>query len=52
MEDDQRLEVIRTEYGSGRMLTGELKKECIQVITKIVTEHQERRKLVTEEVVN
>jgi len=29
LEDDQRLEVIKAEYGSGRMLTGEIKKECI-----------------------
>ena len=33
------------------MLTGELKKELIDVLQKLVGEHQERRKAVTDEVV-
>ncbi len=33
------------------MLTGELKSELIQVLQKLVVEHQERRKTVTDEVV-
>ena len=33
------------------MLTGELKKELIDVLQKLVSEHQERRKTVTDEVV-
>jgi tryptophanyl-tRNA synthetase len=51
MDDDVKLEHIKNEYGSGRMMTGEIKKEVIEVLTKIVTEHQERRKLVTDELV-
>lgn len=33
------------------MLSGEIKKELISVIQPLVAEHQERRKLVTDEVV-
>lgn len=34
LEDDARLEEIRQEYSSGRMLTGELKAELIKVSLK------------------
>lgn len=39
------------DYESGRMLTGELKSELISVLQKLVGDHQERRKEVTDEVV-
>ena len=39
------------EYESGRMLTGQLKKELIGVLQKLVGEHQERRAKVTDDVV-
>ncbi len=51
MEDDARLEQIRRDYTSGAMLTGELKQELVNVLTPIVTAHQENRKTVTEEIV-
>lgn len=51
LDDDEKLAHIKTEYESGRMLTGELKKELIDVLQKLVSEHQERRKTVTDEVV-
>lgn len=35
LEDDARLEEIRQEYSSGRMLTGELKAELIKVCLKL-----------------
>ena len=38
-------------YSSGELLTGYLKKELIDILQKIVSEHQDRRKLVTDEVV-
>lgn len=38
-------------YESGSMLTGELKKELVSVLQKLVGDHQERRKAVTDEVV-
>jgi tryptophanyl-tRNA synthetase len=51
LEDDERLAEIGTEYSSGRMLTGDVKKELIGVLTELVNEHQARRALVTEDVV-
>ena len=38
-------------YTSGELLTGYLKKELIEILQKIVADHQERRKAVTEDVV-
>lgn len=35
LEDDARLEEIRQEYSSGKMLTGELKAELIKVCLKL-----------------
>ena len=51
LEDDERLAQIGKDYSSGAMLTGEIKKELIAVLTTMVEEHQERRKLVTDETV-
>ena len=51
LEDDAKLEQIRQDYTSGKMLTGELKKELIDLLTPVVTSHQEARKAVTNEVV-
>lgn len=51
MEDDERLEKIRKDYTAGKMLTGDLKKELIVILQKLVGEHQEKRKKVTEETV-
>jgi len=51
LEDDERLEEIRDEYSSGRMLTGELKKVLIETLQPLVAQHIERRKLVTDDVV-
>ena len=39
------------DYSSGKMLSGEIKKELISVLQPLVAEHQERRKLVTDDVV-
>lgn len=50
LEDDARLAQIGSDYGSGRMMTGEVKKELIACLTDLTREHQERRALVTEEV--
>ncbi|XP_042215823.1 tryptophan--tRNA ligase, cytoplasmic-like isoform X2 [Homarus americanus] len=51
MEDDSRLEEIRQQYSSGKMLTGELKAELIKILQKLIAEHQERRKVVTDDTV-
>ena len=50
LEDDERLAQILRDYGSGAMLTGEVKKELIGILQEMVKEHQERRSKVTEEV--
>lgn len=50
MEDDERLAQILKDYGSGAMLTGEVKKELIGILQEMVKEHQERRAQVTEDV--
>lgn len=39
------------DYSSGKMLSGEIKKELTSVLQPLVAEHQERRKLITDEVV-
>eukprot|EP01080_Neovahlkampfia_damariscottae_P002317 gene2317-2785_t len=49
LEDDEKLEQIKNDYGSGKLLTGEVKKILIEVLQKLVGEHQERRKLVTDD---
>lgn len=50
LEDDAELEKIRVAYSTGEMLSGEIKKAAAECITPIVTNHQEQRKLVTEEI--
>nr|XP_006632305.1 PREDICTED: tryptophan--tRNA ligase, cytoplasmic [Lepisosteus oculatus] len=51
LEDDERLEKIRQDYTSGALLTGELKKCLIETLQPMISAHQERRKLVTDETV-
>ncbi|RMZ98260.1 tryptophan--tRNA cytoplasmic [Brachionus plicatilis] len=51
MDNDERLEEIRRTYSSGELLTGFLKKELIEVLQKLVAEHQQKRSQVTDEVV-
>ncbi|XP_071789036.1 tryptophan--tRNA ligase, cytoplasmic-like isoform X1 [Asterias amurensis] len=50
MEDDERLEQIRKDYTSGQLLTGDLKKELIVILQKVCTDHQDRRKQVTDDI--
>ncbi|XP_077296733.1 tryptophanyl-tRNA synthetase [Arctopsyche grandis] len=50
LEDDEKLADIRQRYISGEMLTGELKKAAIDCISPIITEYQERRAKVTDDV--
>lgn len=38
------------EYGAGRMLTGEVKKRLIEVLTALVERHRRARAAVTDEV--
>ena len=52
MEDDDELERIEREYRSGNMLSGELKKITIGIVTELVLNHQKQRKLVTKELID
>ncbi|XP_042426067.1 tryptophan--tRNA ligase, cytoplasmic-like isoform X2 [Zingiber officinale] len=52
LEDDAKLDHIKKEYGAGRMLTGEVKKCLIEVLSEMVERHCKARALVTDEVVD
>eukprot|EP01100_Stratorugosa_tubuloviscum_P013336 TRINITY_DN6625_c0_g1_i1.p1 TRINITY_DN6625_c0_g1~~TRINITY_DN6625_c0_g1_i1.p1 ORF type:complete len:459 (-),score=195.99 TRINITY_DN6625_c0_g1_i1:127-1503(-) len=52
MEDDERLEQIKQDYSSGKMLTSEIKKILTSVLTDFVIRHQTIRAAVTEEMVD
>ncbi|GJS79498.1 hypothetical protein Tco_0729379 [Tanacetum coccineum] len=52
LEDDDELERIGKEYGSGRMLTGDIKKRLVQVLSELVERHQAAWALVTDEMVD
>nr|GEZ83885.1 tryptophan--tRNA ligase, cytoplasmic [Tanacetum cinerariifolium]GEZ83896.1 tryptophan--tRNA ligase, cytoplasmic [Tanacetum cinerariifolium] len=52
LEDDEELKHIRKEYGSGRMLTGEVKQRLIEVLSELVERHRAARALVTDEMVD
>lgn len=52
LEDDAELERIRVAYTKGELLSGEIKKIAIDILQPIVAAHQERRKLVTEEILD
>lgn len=51
MEDDNRLEEIRVKYGKGEMFTSEVKKDLIEILQKLVFEHQKRRAEITDDMV-
>ncbi|KAL9100665.1 MAG: hypothetical protein Q9187_009341, partial [Circinaria calcarea] len=50
LEDDEELERIRVAYETGAMESGDMKKTCVGVIQAYVRAFRERRKDVTEEV--
>lgn len=52
LPDDDELEKIRVAYSSGEMLSGEIKKLAIETLQPIVADHQEQRKLVTDEILD
>jgi tryptophanyl-tRNA synthetase len=41
--NDKRIEEIRSEYKTGRMLTGDLKDILVERVTKFLGEHRDRR---------
>ncbi|KAI9225507.1 MAG: hypothetical protein DHS80DRAFT_33638 [Piptocephalis tieghemiana] len=52
LEDDEELKRIHDEYKAGKMYTGELKAKCIELLQKFVGDFQERKKAVTDEVLD
>lgn len=50
-ESDEKLENIKGEYESGKLLTGEIKAICIETLQKMVADFQERKKTVTDDLV-
>ncbi|KAI3842920.1 hypothetical protein MKW92_046703 [Papaver armeniacum] len=52
LDDDTELEHIKQEYGSGRMLTGEIKKRLTEVLTQLVERHCKARAAVTDAMVD
>lgn len=49
LHDDEKLRSIATEYSSGRMLTGEIKKILIDIVQEFISDHKENRECVTDE---
>ncbi|KAF8163179.1 hypothetical protein B0H34DRAFT_780971 [Crassisporium funariophilum] len=52
LDDDAELEQLGKDYRAGTLLTGQLKARCIQQLQQFVTDFQERRAKVTDDVVN
>jgi len=51
LEDDARLQQIHDDYGTGKLLTGEVKKTLIEVVQAIVADLQKRRATITDDMV-
>jgi len=49
LDDDDEFDRITRDYASGEMLTGEVKKVLIELLQRVVAEHQEARARVTDE---
>jgi tryptophanyl-tRNA synthetase len=52
LEDDEELERIGREYGSGRIMSGEVKQKLIDVMTEFTIDIQARRAAITDELVH
>lgn len=48
LENDEKLSEIAHRYSKGEMLTGEVKRVCIDTMTPILMDFQERRKTITD----
>jgi len=52
LEDDEELERLGVDYRAGRLLTGQLKSKCIDILQKFVGDFQERKAKVTEDIID
>jgi tryptophanyl-tRNA synthetase len=48
-DDDAKLEKLAKEYRAGTLMTGEMKKECIDLLQGYVAAYQDRRSQITDE---
>ncbi|KAI8643227.1 hypothetical protein BD408DRAFT_415170 [Parasitella parasitica] len=51
LEDDEELQKIYDSYKSGTLSTGELKKTCIELLQKFVSDFQDRKSKITPQIV-
>jgi tryptophanyl-tRNA synthetase len=51
-DDDAKLTKLAEDYRKGEVLTGEMKKECVDIMTTYVKQFQEARAKVTDEVLD
>ncbi|SCU94222.1 LAME_0F06612g1_1 [Lachancea meyersii CBS 8951] len=51
-DDDELLQDVKAKYKSGELLSGEMKKLCIDALQEFVKDFQERRAKITDEVVD
>lgn len=51
VDNDEEIETLAKDYRAGRLLTGELKKRCIQELQRVVAEFQERKAKVSDDVI-
>lgn len=51
LEDDEELQKIHDSYKSGELMTGDLKKICIELLQKFVGDFQERKSKITPETI-
>jgi tryptophanyl-tRNA synthetase len=49
-DDDKKIAELAEEYRAGRLMTGDMKKQCIALLQEYVASYQARRKEVTNEV--
>ncbi|KAI5190699.1 tryptophanyl-tRNA synthetase [Nematocida minor] len=52
LEDDKKLEEYKVGYEQGKILSGEMKKLCIETLQTFVSEFQKKRKEVTDEILD
>lgn len=52
MEDDDKLKEIEDQYRSGKLLTGQLKSICADVVSEVVLDIQKRKAEITDEIVD
>ncbi|KAG0345797.1 DEAH-box ATP-dependent RNA helicase prp22 [Podila humilis] len=52
LDDDEEVAEIEKNYRAGTLSTGDLKKRCIEVLQKFVSEFQARKAAVTEEILD